>query len=111
MTLSTSYGKIVNEGKHKFYLSGVRNLDMGDISDRLKLKEKLQCKPFQWYLDNIWPGSQFNMDLHNFGQIKNEENQCLDTMSRSDGANGGYSTCHNLGGNQVSLIKTRLLQF
>ena len=30
-----------------------RYLDMGDISQQLELKNRLQCKSFQWFVDNV----------------------------------------------------------
>ncbi|XP_042230908.1 N-acetylgalactosaminyltransferase 7-like isoform X1 [Homarus americanus] len=32
-----------------------RYLDMGDISQQLELKKRLQCKSFQWFMDNVAP--------------------------------------------------------
>jgi hypothetical protein len=30
-----------------------RYLDMGDISEQLAMKERLKCKSFEWFMDNV----------------------------------------------------------
>ncbi|KAJ8923346.1 hypothetical protein NQ315_001904 [Exocentrus adspersus] len=81
---------------------GARNVPVGDISERQALREKLKCKSFRWYLENIYPESQMPLDYYYLGDIRNVETRnCLDTMGRKSGENLGMTYCHHLGGNQV----------
>ncbi|CAD6999253.1 unnamed protein product [Ceratitis capitata] len=74
----------------------------GDVSDRRALRERLQCKSFRWYLENIYPESLMPLDYYYLGEIRNAETEtCLDTMGRKYGEKIGVSYCHGLGGNQI----------
>ncbi|XP_069472385.1 polypeptide N-acetylgalactosaminyltransferase 3 [Ambystoma mexicanum] len=75
----------------------------GDVTKRLELKKKLQCKSFTWYLNNIYPemyipdlNPDFSGDLKNIGR-----DLCLDVgQNYQDGNPLIMYTCHGLGGNQ-----------
>ena len=63
---------------------------MYSIDDRLKLREKLHCKPFKWYLENIYPELQVP-DEQQFGQIR-QGPFCMDTLGHLiDGNIGIYN--------------------
>lgn len=53
-----------------FLSTGVTKVDYGDISSRLGLRHKLQCKPFSWYLENIYPDSQIPRHYFSLGEVK-----------------------------------------
>ena len=74
------------------------------ISSRLELRENLGCKPFSWYLENVYPSLKIPdaQDLA-FGSLQ-QGGMCLDTMGHLvDGTVGMYS-CHQSGGNQVHIL-------
>ncbi|KAG8178090.1 hypothetical protein JTE90_017439 [Oedothorax gibbosus] len=60
-----------------------------DVESRLKLREKLKCKSFKWYLENIWPEHFLPADGRFFGKIRNLKNgKCLQKGSGSQHAIG-----------------------
>uniref|UniRef100_A0A8C7HRI2 Polypeptide N-acetylgalactosaminyltransferase n=1 Tax=Oncorhynchus kisutch TaxID=8019 RepID=A0A8C7HRI2_ONCKI len=90
--------------KDFFYIisPGVARVDYGDVSSRKALREALQCKPFSWYLENIYPDSQIPRRYYSLGEIRNvETNQCVDNMGRKENEKVGFFNCHGMGGNQV----------
>ncbi|XP_028847063.1 polypeptide N-acetylgalactosaminyltransferase 13 isoform X1 [Denticeps clupeoides] len=94
----------MDEFKDFFYIisPGVMRVDYGDVSSRKTLRESLHCKPFSWYLENIYPDSQIPRRYYSLGEIRNvETNQCMDNMGRKENEKVGFFNCHGMGGNQV----------
>ena len=75
-------------------------IHISSISERVNLRESLQCKSFQWFLDHVYPELKIpdTQDL-TFGSIRQLHN-CLDTLGKlTDGVVGVFG-CHGAGGNQ-----------
>uniref|UniRef100_A0AC34GPZ6 Polypeptide N-acetylgalactosaminyltransferase n=1 Tax=Panagrolaimus sp. ES5 TaxID=591445 RepID=A0AC34GPZ6_9BILA len=83
-------------------LVSAKNVDAGDVSDRVKLRETLQCKSFRWYLENIYPEALIPVNFLSIGEISNPTTKlCFDTMGKKSGENASVSLCHGAGGNQA----------
>ncbi|CAG9773697.1 unnamed protein product [Ceutorhynchus assimilis] len=83
--------------------------DFGDISQRKALRESLQCKSFQWYLDNIYPELFIPGDAVASGEMRNlgyGGKTCLDSAARKSDMHKpvGLYPCHKQGGNQFWLF-------
>lgn len=80
----------MDEYKRLFYMNrpDLLQAKIGKLDNRSALKERLQCKPFKWYLDNVFP-QKFVLDdpdhAFGFGRVRNpESSMCLDTMQNDE---------------------------
>ncbi|XP_075068936.1 polypeptide N-acetylgalactosaminyltransferase 12 [Mixophyes fleayi] len=79
----------------------------GDVTERRQLREKLQCKPFKWFLENVYPEIHVPEDSSGqFGMLKNKgmDNYCFDYNPPSENEVTGQKIilypCHGMGQNQ-----------
>ncbi|ETN78278.1 polypeptide N-acetylgalactosaminyltransferase 5 family protein [Necator americanus] len=92
----------------KYYYERINNQlgEIGDISERKKLRERLGCKSFKWYLDNIFPELFIPGESIAKGEVRNlgsNADRCLDcAVGRHEKEKPvGLYGCHGQGGNQL----------
>ena len=75
--------------------------DFGDVTGRKQLRDNLQCKSFQWYLDTVYPELFIPGEAVASGDIGNQwSNQCVDSAAKKEDLHKavGLWPCHNQGG-------------
>lgn len=94
----------------KYYYQRIGNDrgDFGDVSSRIALRERLGCKNFKWYLDNIYPELFIPGEAVASGEMRNlgfGARICLDSAARKNDMHKpvGLYPCHKQGGNQFWL--------
>jgi polypeptide N-acetylgalactosaminyltransferase len=86
-------------------------IDLGPLDYMRGIRKKLNCKPFQWLLDNVYPEAEIPFALLNAlakGEIRNPAtNACFDTLGPAGvGTDVGVYPCHGQKGTQFFVLTT-----
>ncbi|XP_007899950.1 polypeptide N-acetylgalactosaminyltransferase 9 [Callorhinchus milii] len=86
-------------------------VDFGDVSERINLRDKLQCRSFKWYLDNVYPEMRIYNNTITYGEVRNNKasGYCLDQGSEEDDKAILYP-CHGMTSQLVRYTTEGLLQ-
>ncbi|PAV82512.1 hypothetical protein WR25_19770 [Diploscapter pachys] len=80
----------MDDYKRLYYMhrSDLKDKDVGDLTSRKELREKLKCKPFKWYLDNVISGKfVFDENVQAYGTLYtfvDGYRMCIDTLQKDE---------------------------
>uniref|UniRef100_A0A8C1QC47 Polypeptide N-acetylgalactosaminyltransferase n=1 Tax=Cyprinus carpio TaxID=7962 RepID=A0A8C1QC47_CYPCA len=79
-------------------------VDFGDVSERVALRKKMNCKNFRWYLEHVYPEMRIYNNTITYGEVRNSKasGYCLDQGSEEDDRAILYP-CHGMS-SQVSVF-------
>ena len=98
----------MDDYKDYYYKSypAAKFVNFGDISDRMEVRRRLQCKPFEWYLKNVYPELKLppgeGGDGEGDNQVGGDQLQdafeqggdlCVDSQGSGDGGVVGVAKC------------------
>ncbi|XP_051888083.1 polypeptide N-acetylgalactosaminyltransferase 9 [Pristis pectinata] len=86
-------------------------VDFGDVSERVALRKRLNCRSFKWYRDNVYPEMRVYNNTITYGEVRNSKvsGYCLDQGSEEDDRAILYP-CHGMTSQLVRYTTEGLLQ-
>ncbi|XP_066451218.1 polypeptide N-acetylgalactosaminyltransferase 14 [Eleutherodactylus coqui] len=72
----------MDEYKNHYYAArpAAQGRPYGDIQKRLSLRKSLKCRPFKWYLENIYPELQIPVESLSKSGIIRQRQRCIESQ-------------------------------